>query len=107
MAGQPIPIATANKMIKDYLGYMASLGVDMHDQTQSVSFSSAELMAWLNDVMPSADELRIFMGCYPAGQPNAGRTTLILWPYRSGAPAMDSGFAAAGIEPFNEGTREP
>ncbi len=52
-----------------------------------VSFTGNELMDWLNQTMPYADELRVCFGTYPAGDPNAGRVTVILWPYKNGEPA--------------------
>ncbi|MBC7948022.1 MAG: hypothetical protein H7Y42_09105 [Chitinophagaceae bacterium] len=108
MAGQPIPISTAEDMIKDYITYMRDLGVDMANQTQSVTFTGTDLMDWLNQVMPQADELRIFMGMYPHAHPHAGRTTVILWPYKNGQPANESMQRGGGpTEPFNEGTGQP
>jgi hypothetical protein len=65
---------------------MQHLGVDMQNQTQSVSFTSETLKNWLTAVMPLSDEMRIFMGLYPSGHHQAGRTTVILWPYKDGEP---------------------
>ena len=69
----------------------------------------------MNEVAPLMDELRIFYGLYQSG-PHTGRTTVILWPYKNGQPAMRA--EAAGklmnddnggryIEPFNEGAGNP
>jgi hypothetical protein len=92
-------------MINEYVSYMTSLGVNMNNQTQSTSFAGTGLTNWLNTVMPFADELRIFNGRYPAGNPHAGRTTVILWPYYHGAPAV--GNKGIPILPFNDGAGLP
>lgn len=105
MADQPIPINDATAMINEYISYMSGLGVDMNNQTQSVSFTGGDLTTWLNTVMAFADELRIFNGRYPAGHANAGRTTVILWPYYHGVPAVDN--KGKAIEPLNDGTGTP
>lgn len=90
MPNQPIPVDQAQEMIKTYTSYMQKLGVDMQKQTQSVSFKLPELMAWLTKMTGIADEIRICMGDYPAGHPQAGHTTVILWPYKNGQPAQYS-----------------
>src|SRR5690242_9977694 len=90
MPDQPIPVSTADAMIAEYISYMTSLGVDMNNQTQSTSFGGTDLTNWLATVMPFADELRIFNGRYLPGDAHAGRTTVILWPYYHGAPAVDT-----------------
>jgi hypothetical protein len=111
MAGKTIPAATADEMIKAYFDYMTKLGVDMNKQTQSVSFTGDTVMNWLNVIMPKADELKIFMGTYPAGNPQAGRTTVILWPYKDGKPVTGSGAGLRGgpdpEDPFDDGTLGP
>ncbi len=114
MANQPIPIAKADLMIATYISYMTSLGADMKKQTQSVSFAGTELLSWLNKVMPYADELRIFMGDYAASDPFAGRTTVLLWPYKDGKPAVLLGsnddYLTEGegeFKPYNVGTLNP
>ncbi len=112
MANQPIPVSTANAMISDYISYMTKLGVDMNHQTQSVSFDGTILMNWLGSVMPYADELRVCMGLYPAGNSQAGRTTVILWPYKNGLPATwpatgKDGGGDQTINPYNEGQGHP
>lgn len=113
MANRPISIAEANLMIEQYLEYMKLHGVDTSKQTHSVSFTGPELMAWLNEVMPYADELRVCEGVYPKDHPNAGRITTILWPYKDGHPAkrLDSegkgNGGGDGIKPFNEGQGHP
>lgn len=105
MPDQPIPVSTADAMIAEYISYMTGLGVNMNNQTQSTSFGGTVLSNWLATVMPYTDELRIFNGRYPAGDPNAGRTTVILWPYYHGAPAINS--KGIQIEPLNEGHGRP
>lgn len=112
MANRPIPISEANDMIQYYLGYMSELNVDMTKQTHSVSFTGPELMAWLAEVMPYADELRVCEGMYLPGSSNAGRVTVILWPYKNGKPATKpdgdgkSG-GTGGIAPYNQGHGNP
>jgi hypothetical protein len=83
---KPIPVSQATAMIKTYNSYMSSLGVDMKKQTQSVGFNLTELMDWLNKMTAIADEIRVCMGDYPDGS-QAGRTTVVLWPYKNGQPA--------------------
>jgi hypothetical protein len=113
MPNQPIPVTTAQQMIYAYKQYMIDHGVDMNQQTQSVGFASSTLLAWLTDVSPLMDELRIFYGLYQSGTSN-GRTTVILWPYKNGQPAMraeeqarSSDEAGRYVEPFNEGDLRP
>jgi hypothetical protein len=77
----------------------------MSQQTQSVSFTKSDLMTWLNNVMPNADELRVFMGRFPSGYENEGRTSVILWPYKNGQPATDE--QQAEIEPYDDGAGHP
>lgn len=93
---KPIPPSQGTAMIKTYEAYMRTLGVDMKKQTHSVSFKLPELMAWLSKMAPIADEIRVFMGDYPDGAQEAGRTTVILWPYKDGRPARttDSSLAS-------------
>jgi hypothetical protein len=91
MPGKPISKVTADGMIKEYIGYMSGLGVDMENQTQSVSFTATTIMGWLSRKMTDADELKIFMGLYPPGHEKAGHTTVILWPYKNGQPLEGSG----------------
>lgn len=117
MAGQPIPASQASAMIGDYIVYMSELGVDMETQTQSVSFTGDTIFEWLSDVMPYADELRVFMGRYPEGHEHAGRTTVILWPYKHGEPATRTATVGKGgggeddggdgLPPYNEGQGNP
>ena len=102
---QPISITTANEMIQAYINYMSNLGVDMQFQTHSVSFGSVELLEWMRNTEQFTDEFRICIGVYPEGSANEGRITTIIWPYRSGSPAMDD--EQNEIEPFNEGQRNP
>ena len=103
MAGQTIPVDTADQMVTKYIEYMTGLGVNMEEQTQSVSFSIGTLMTWLNSVSGQCDEIRIFMGAYPDGG-QEGRTTVVLWPYRNGSPAEST---TEELPPFNEGTGHP
>lgn len=109
--GKPIPAGTADVMIKDYFDYMTKHGVDMTKQTQSVTFTGSTVMEWLVEVMPRADELRVFMGFYPEGHAQAGRTTVILWPYKDGNPATNpiegKGGGGNDIDPFNDGAGNP
>ena len=110
MANRPIPIDEANAMIQQYSSYMKGLGVDMAKQTHSVSFTAPEFLSWLDEVKPYTDEFRIFMGDYPSGKPDAGRTTVIIWPYKDGQPATkpegkDGG--GNGIPTYNQGGMHP
>lgn len=110
--GKPIPASTANDMIKAYFDYMTKLGVDMKKQTQSVTFTGSTVMTWLTEVMPRADELRVFMGVYPEGHDQAGRTTVILWPYKDGQPATKpiegkGGDDGEDFDPYNDGQGNP
>ncbi|RYG53062.1 MAG: hypothetical protein EOO01_05345 [Chitinophagaceae bacterium] len=89
MPNRPISITEANTMIKAYNTYMQALGVDMKKQTESVGFTLSSLLDWLNKINNAglADEIRICMGEYPDGNAQAGRTTVILWPFKDGQPA--------------------
>jgi hypothetical protein len=114
MPNQPIPVSTANDMIKAYISYMTTLGVDMNKQTQSVSFTGTILTDWLALTMPFADELRVCMGVYLPGHAQEGRTTAILWPYKDGQPATqplsegkDGGGSNTLLKPLNEGQGNP
>lgn len=114
MAGKPIPISTANIMVTKYVDYVQPLGVDPKKKTQYVSFTLPELMQWLNEVAPFSDELRICMGIYPDNSPNAGRVTVMIWPYKSDGPATkpfsvgkDGGGDDEGVDPYNEGNSGP
>ncbi|MGZ8549053.1 MAG: hypothetical protein ACXWV2_00265 [Chitinophagaceae bacterium] len=114
MENCPIPVDVANKMIEEYLNYLKQLGVDPNKQSQSVSFTGKELMAWMSQTMPFADELRVFLGVYPKGEPNAGRITVILWPYKDGKPAAqaysegkDAPPPPPPIPPYNNGGLNP
>ena len=91
MPGKPISKVTADDMIKEYIGYMSGLGVNMNNQTQSVSFTGTTVMGWLTRKMGEADELKVFMGLYPPGHAKAGHTTVILWPYKNGQPYTGAG----------------
>ena len=108
MANQPIPVSKANALMQEYVSYMTGLGVTMSQQTQTVSFDAAALMQWLNNIGTNMDELRICLGVYEPTDPDAGRITVALWPYKNGQPAteVDRGVTVE-IEPFNEGTGQP
>lgn len=130
MPNQPIPVSQALGMTKTYTTYMQTLGVDMQKQTHAVGFTLPELITWLNKMTELADEIRICMGDYPAGHPQAGRTTVILWPYKNGQPATypsegvllksklskakdgdedceDEDGGGKGVDPYNEGQLYP
>ncbi len=108
MPNQPIPVNTATQMIESYRTYMENHGIDMNQQTVSVSFTNESLSVWLAEVQPYMDELRIFNGLYDSGT-HAERTTVILWPYRSGQPATwpEESQGEGYIEPFNDGQLKP
>lgn len=113
MSNRPIPVSTANIMIQEYINFLKEQGIDPDKQSQSVSFDGTELMAWLNNVMPLADELKICLGVYPKLDANAGRITVILWPYNAGLPALQlvsegkDGNPPEPIPPYNAGTLNP
>jgi hypothetical protein len=112
MAGKPIPVSTANEMKRLYIDYMVKLGVDMDHQTQSVSFTNDAFADWLSTVKPFTDELWVFMGVYPEGHEQAGRTTVILWPYKDGKPAskpltLGKDGDNEGLPPYNDGAGNP
>lgn len=109
MPNQPITVEKATIMMQRYVAYMTDLGVDMNHQTQSVSFNASDLQQWLDGVMPFTDEFRLCLGVYPPGDANAGRISVIVWPYKNGQPATsDSGRGiTAEIEPFNEAQGHP
>ena len=114
MANQPIPVKLANDMVNQYLEYIKKLGVDTARQTHNVSFTGKELLRWLNDVMPFANDLRVCVGVYPDGHEHAGRITAILWPYKDGKPATRPKIEGKGgggddedIPPYNEGDLKP
>ncbi|HET6996364.1 MAG TPA: hypothetical protein VFI06_15325 [Chitinophagaceae bacterium] len=114
MAGKKIAISTANAMISNYVDYLRTLRVDAKKKTEYVSFTLQEIQAWLNEVTPSTDELRIYLGVYSADSPTPGtpgRVTTIIWPYKNGKPAQkpiegkdgDDG----GHPPYNDGQGMP
>ena len=134
MPNQPIPVSEALGMIKTYTTYMQTLGVDMQKQTHAVGFTLPELITWLSKMTELADEIRICMGDYPAGHPQAGRTTVMLWPYKNGQPATypsegtllksklskgksgddddddddeEDGGGGKGVDPYNDGQLYP
>lgn len=81
------------------MAYMSGLGVDMENQTHSVSFGSEDLKNWMSTVEPFVDEYRICLSF------DSDRLSVIIWPYNSGSPAVDG--EEKGIEPFNEGNLNP
>ena len=97
---EPISPSAANTQKQDYVNYMTGLGVNMNAQTQSVSFDSTVLLHWMNSLGTFADEFRLFMGLN-----TNGRTTVIVWPYKNGVPAVDS--RGTTIQPFNDGQGIP
>jgi hypothetical protein len=112
MKNGPISVELAEAMMKEYVLYMEAHHVDMNNQTNSISFTGGELIAWLSKVMPYADELRVCLGAYPKDDPNASRTTVILWPYKNGQPATqpytegkDGGDGK--VPPYNQGGLNP
>ena len=112
MENCPIPVDVANKMIEEYINYLKQLGIDPDRQSQSVSFTGKELMAWMTQTMPFADELRVCLGVYPKGESNAGRITVILWPYKNGQPAtrpLSEGKDGTDekVPPYNNGGLNP
>jgi hypothetical protein len=98
----PIPVSTANIMIEDYIRSTEPGIEDLSKKTWSVSFTGKELMDWLVEKMPFADELRICFGKYPKDDPNGGRVSVILWPYKDGKPATE-GYS----EDYSQGKDEP
>ncbi len=111
MANGPISPNQGFAMTAAYTSYMQKLGVDMNSQTASVSFVSTDLMSWMTSVKMYADEFRICLGVYPDGA-NAGRITVIVWPYKAGKPAEQpstEGKDGSGtlVPPFNAGTLNP
>jgi len=113
MPNQPIPVPQADAMVASYVSYMQKHGINMTQQTMNVSFTTPELMAWLDQVKVFTDEFRICVGVYPDGETKAGRITAIIWPYKGGKPATwpaDEGKGGGGssfIPPFNEGGLQP
>lgn len=109
MANQPIPINQANAMMSLYLTYMKSLGAA--DQTQYIIFTAKELHAWLTEVLPYADEIRVCEGMNLPAHAQAGSLTVIFWPYKNGEPAILPGYGNVAddprIKPYNEGSTFP
>jgi hypothetical protein len=111
MAGKKIPVSQASAMISSYVDYLRTLQVDSKKKTQYVSFTLPEIQAWLDEVGPSTDELRVYLGVYPDGTSNPGRVTTIIWPYKNGKPALKpiegKDGNDEGHDPFNEGQGMP
>jgi hypothetical protein len=98
-------------MVKQYLNFQVQHGIDPKTQTQNVGFTTTELMDWMQKVRGITDEFRICFGVYPAGHPNAGRVTAIVWPYKDGKPALKPTVGKGGDDtledPYNEGSLTP
>lgn len=115
MENGPIPVSVANTMIQDYILYMQSQGINMDKQTHSISFTRDKLMDWLKKTMPDADELRVCLGAYGKGDKNAGRITVILWPYKNDEPTTQAVYEGKDAPPpsqpptppYNQGTLNP
>jgi hypothetical protein len=105
MAGQPIAANAAETLMSNYAAYMTSLGVDMGEQTESVSFSLSDLVTWLNSIASQTDEIRASLGSYGDNSPDKNRLTVILWPYRAGNRAVNG--SNQEIDPYNEGSLKP
>lgn len=110
MANQPISVSKANDMIQQYLTYMTGHGINMNNQTQTVIFTTPELLQWLNNTKGYTDEFRVCIGVYPNGDSRAGRMSAIIWPYKNGQPAVGPDTAGKGgtgggtlLEPYNDG----
>lgn len=111
MPNRTIPVSDANAMIAQYLAYMTDHKVNMNTQTHSASFTTPELLRWMNEVKDYTDEFRICLGVYPGGE-KTGRMTTIIWPYKDGQPAThpDEGKDGGGksqFDPYNEGGLTP
>ena len=108
----PIPVSEANLMIEEY-ERSTDPTAELAKKTFSVSFTSKELMDWLTPIMSLADELRICFGKYPKEDPNAGRVTVILWPYKDGQPLTEGyaegkdGTPPTPTDPYNQGSLKP
>ena len=108
----PIPVSEAIVMIEEY-ERSTEPTAELTKKTLTVSFTGRELMDWLNEKMVLADELRIFFGKYPKEDPQAGRVTVILWPYKDGQPLTDGysegkdGTPPPPTPPYNQGTLIP
>jgi hypothetical protein len=118
MANQPIPSKQAYEMMAAYQEFL--LKHDLEGQTTSVSFDSDSVLNYMTTLKPPVtDEFRICFGVYPEGHENAGRITVIVWPYKDGKPAMWPKELNDGpedpppppppgdIDPFNEGGLRP
>lgn len=108
----PIPVSEANLMIEEY-DRSTEPTAELAKKTLSVSFTGKELMDWLTPIMSLADELRICFGKYPKEDPNAGRVTVILWPYKDGQPLTEGyaegkdGTPPPPTDPYNQGSLKP
>ena len=108
----PIPVSEANLMIEEY-ERSTEPTTELTKKTFTVSFTGRELMDWLTEKMALADELKIFFGKYPKEDPQAGRVTVILWPYKDGQPLTDGysegkdGTPPPPTPPYNQGSLTP
>jgi hypothetical protein len=99
-------------MIKEYEDSTESV-TELAKKTLTVSFTGAELMGWLTEKMAQADELKIFFGKYPKENPQGGKVTVILWPYKDGHPLTEGyiegkdGTPPPPTPPYNNGTLTP
>jgi hypothetical protein len=114
MAGKTIPISLAHDMIGKYYDHVRNLPVEPNKKTQYISFTLPEIMDYLKQVTPFADELRICLGVHPQDSDKPGRVTVIIWPYKSDKPATkpitegkDGGGGDEGIDPYNDGNNAP
>jgi len=111
--GKAITIATANSMISNYVDHVKRLQTEPKKKTEYVIFSLPELMAWLKQIEPYSDELKICLGVHPQDASDPGRLTLILWPQKGGKPATEpvsegkDGGGSGGINPYNDGNSGP
>ena len=112
MAGKPIPVTMAMTMVGQYADYISNLQTQSDKKTEYTIFSLPDLMDWLKSVEPYADEIKVCMGLYPADAPQAGRLTVILWPYSAGKPSAEpfqgkDGGGGGGMNPYNDGNNGP
>ena len=110
--GKPIPIATANTMISHYVDHVKKLQTESKKKTEYVIFSLPQLMAWLKEVEPYSDELKICLGVHPKDGSDPDRLTVILWPMKGNEPASQpnegkDGGGGGGINPYNDGNSGP
>ena len=110
--GSAIPIDRARKMIDHFKDHIQGLALPKNKSTEYVSFDLPEFQKWLTSVTPYSDELKIFLGVYPDDHPEAGRLTLVIWPYKADQPAAEprtvgKGGTGGGFGPYNDGNSGP